>query len=82
MPVVQVLTAVVAHAISLDNVIQVCQPFLVPLLWPEHVDIAVSQALITLLSGQEVPDVAVTLVADRWISDTTSDGAAGLWEVK
>ncbi len=25
--------------------------------------------------------MAVTLVADRWISDTTSDGAAGLWEV-
>ena len=39
------------------------------------------QALKTLLPGQELPDVAVTLVADRWISDTTSDGAAGLWEV-
>ncbi len=25
--------------------------------------------------------MAVTLVADKWISDTTSDGAAGLWEV-
>ena len=31
---------------------------------------------------QEMPDIAVTLIADKWVSDTTSDGAAGLWEVQ
>ena len=24
----------------------------------------------------------MTLIADKWVSDTTSDGAAGLWEVR
>ena len=32
--------------------------------------------------SQEMPDVTVTLIADKWVSDTTSDGAAGLWEVR
>lgn len=31
---------------------------------------------------QALPEVKVTLVADRFGSETTSDGAAGLWEVR
>ncbi|CAK0763482.1 hypothetical protein CVIRNUC_003062 [Coccomyxa viridis] len=35
---------------------------------------------VALRLRQEMPDVTVTLIADKWVSDTTSDGAAGLWE--
>ena len=31
---------------------------------------------------QALPDVPVTLVADHFVNETTSIGAAGLWEVR
>lgn len=32
-------------------------------------------------SMQVLPQVNVTIIADRFGAETTSDGAAGLWEV-
>ena len=63
------------QSLTMSNVMsQLCRP--------EHAEVAMCQTLTITLPAQELPDVPVTLVADKWISDTTSDGAAGLWEVK